>query len=115
MIPRIFPIIQWCFLLSFHSKPELLNGKEWPNWNDPKSLRANVATVILDAKSGGTIDRSNPQFYLDNQEVVSQSLIMPKFHPLDHFREKIQHKIDEKSSNQGFLYETIRNLYFIDY
>ncbi|XP_074604627.1 acetylcholinesterase-1-like [Brevipalpus obovatus] len=97
------------------SKPELLNGKEWPNWNDPQSKKANIATVILDAESGGIIDKSNPQFCLDNQEVVAQSLITPKFHPFDLRQEEFQHKVDEKSSFQGFLYHTIRKLYFIDY
>ncbi|XP_074604628.1 para-nitrobenzyl esterase-like [Brevipalpus obovatus] len=95
-------------------KPELLNGKGWPNWNDPKSKKANVATVILDAKSGGIIDRSNPDFYLDNFDLVRNSLL-PKFHPYDPNVIDVQLQVNRRSSNTGFLYRAIQALAYVDY
>ncbi|XP_074603932.1 acetylcholinesterase-1-like [Brevipalpus obovatus] len=94
-------------------KPQLPSGKEWPNWNDPRSKDPNVATVILDSKNGGIIDRYNPQFCLDNIDFVNSSLI-PKFHPYDRYDMEIQRKVDRKSDYTGFLYNTIQSLYFFE-
>ncbi|XP_074604631.1 carboxylesterase 1C-like [Brevipalpus obovatus] len=95
-------------------KAQLPNGKEWPNWNDPKSKEPNVATVILDAKNGGTIDRYNPKFCLDNLDLVNSSLI-PKFHPNDPYDMETQRKVDRKSDYTGFLYNAIQSLSYVDY
>ncbi|XP_074604630.1 para-nitrobenzyl esterase-like [Brevipalpus obovatus] len=95
-------------------KPQLPNGKDWPNWNDPKSKDPVIATVVLDPKNGGYVDTYSPKFCLDNLDLVNSSLIN-KFHPFDRYELETQAKVDKKSSYTDFLYNAIQSIYYIDY
>ncbi|XP_074603935.1 carboxylic ester hydrolase-like [Brevipalpus obovatus] len=95
-------------------KPQLPNGKDWPNWNDPKSKDPIIATVVLDPKNGGYVDTYSPKFCLDNLDLVNSSLIS-KFYPYDLYDMEMQAKVDRKSSYTDFLYNAIQSLYYIDY
>ncbi|XP_074604632.1 acetylcholinesterase-like [Brevipalpus obovatus] len=95
-------------------KPQLPNGKEWPNWNDPKSEDPIIATAVLDAKNGGIIDRCNPQFCLDNFDLVNNSLIT-KLYPLDEYDVDTQRKVDKNPDYTDFLHNAIQAISYVDY
>ncbi|XP_074603933.1 acetylcholinesterase-like [Brevipalpus obovatus] len=111
---RMSDIMMDIYTFFMRTGAKLPSGKEWPNWNDPKSKEPNVATVILDAKNGGIIDEYNPQFCLDNIDLVNSSLIT-KYYPFDRYELDIQRKVDRRSDYRNNLYPAIQTLYFVDY
>ncbi|XP_074596698.1 acetylcholinesterase-like [Brevipalpus obovatus] len=87
-------------------RPPMTNGKEWPNWNDPKSKKPNVGSLVIESSLSGMIDRKDPEFCLKNWNYVNSTLL-DKYYVLDLYKMEKQAKVDKKSSYDGHLYSSI--------
>ncbi|XP_074605017.1 acetylcholinesterase-like [Brevipalpus obovatus] len=87
------------------------NNNDWSSWNGKKS---NSPVAILTSK-GSTIDRSISNYCLENVQKLEDSLIDPKYYPLDQYTIPKQTKVDYNSSYDGLLFDELYYMAFQHY